>query len=68
MLLDEMQKEHATVAAPAAEIRDLKARAVAQAGPLKSTQQQFAEMNDHKKELRAALLKLQAKDQLVAQR
>ena len=68
MLLNEMQREHATVAAQAAEIRDLKAQAVAQADQLKSTQRQVAELKNLKQELRAALLQLQSKDPLVAQR
>jgi hypothetical protein len=57
MLLNEMQKEHATVAAQAEEIRDLK--------------QQVTKVNDLEHELtemRTALAALQSKDQLVAQR
>ena len=54
MLLNEMQKEQTTVAAQAAEIRELKG--------------QLAELNDLKQEMRAALLKLQSPDELVAQR
>ena len=60
MLLNELQKEHATIAAQAAEIRDLKQR-----------QKQFAtrpELNDLKQQLQAALAALRPKDQLVAQR
>jgi F0F1-type ATP synthase membrane subunit b/b' len=75
MLLNEMQKQAQKIDAQAktnadqaAEIRDLKAQTVAQADQLKSTQQQVAELNDLRQELRSALLKLQPKDQLVAQR
>ena len=68
MLLNEMQKQQATIKLQAAEIRDLKAQTVAQADQLKSTQQQVDELNDLRQELRSALLKLQPKDQLLAQR
>ena len=68
MLLNEMQKEQATVAAQTAQIRDLEARVAAQADQLKGTRQQIAELNDLKEELRSALLGLQAKNQLVARR
>ena len=57
MLLNEVQKEHATVAAQAAEIRDLK--------------QGVAKVNDMERELaemHAELTALQSKNQLVAQR
>jgi hypothetical protein len=57
MLLDEVQKQ-------AAEIRGLKQQqkqSVAQAQQLRNVQQQLTEV-------RAALLKLQTKDELVAQR
>jgi hypothetical protein len=68
MLLNEMQKEQATVVAQTAEIRDLEAQVVAQADQLKNTRQQVAELNDLKEELRSALLNLQAKGQLVVRR
>jgi hypothetical protein len=57
MLLNEMQRQHATVAAQAAEIRELK--------------QQVAKVNDLEQELaamRTAFSQLQAGNQLVAQR
>jgi hypothetical protein len=58
MLLNEMQQQEkqaaAVVAAQAAEIRALK--------------EQMAELKDLKQELHAALLKLHAKDEFVAQR
>jgi hypothetical protein len=58
MLLNEVQQQRtqltAKIDAQAAEIRDLK--------------QQMAELKDLKQELRAALLKLHAKDEFVAQR
>jgi hypothetical protein len=60
MLLNEMQKEHATVAAQAAEIRDLKEQRKQYA-----TQ---AEVNDIKQQLQAALAALRSKDQLVVRR
>jgi hypothetical protein len=61
LLLNEVQ-------AQAGEIRSLKARAVAQADQLKITQRQVAELTGLARELRAALLELQAREQLVAQR
>jgi hypothetical protein len=54
MLLNEMQKEAATVASQAIEIRDLK--------------QQVAKVNELEQRLDAALQQLNAKDQVVAQR
>ncbi len=54
MLLNEMQQQQRINSAQAAEIRELKG--------------QVAELNDLKEEMHAALLKLQNKDQLVAQR
>ena len=54
MLLNELQQQQRINLAQAAEIRELKG--------------QVAELNDLKEEMRAALLKLQNKDQLVAQR
>jgi hypothetical protein len=59
---DEVQQEQQKIAAQAAEIRDLKQQQV------RDRQQQLAELKDLKQELHAALLKLQAKDELVAQR
>jgi Chaperone of endosialidase len=55
LLLNEVQQQ-------AAEIRDLKQ------AQIHDRQQQSAELNDLKQELHAALLKLQGKDELVAQR
>jgi hypothetical protein len=54
MLLDEMQKQQRINSAQAAEIRELKG--------------QVAELNELKREMRAALQKLQSKDALVALR
>jgi endosialidase-like protein len=54
MLLNEMQKEEATVAAQAVEIRDLK--------------QQVAKVNELEQRLDSAIQQLDAKDQVVAQR
>jgi len=54
MLLNEMQKQQRINAAQAGEIRELKG--------------QVAELNDFKQEMRAALVKLQSKDELVARR
>jgi hypothetical protein len=54
MLLNEVQKQQRINAAQAGEIRELKG--------------QVAELNDLKQEMRAALIKLQSKDELVAQR
>ncbi len=54
MLLNEIQKQQRINSAQAAKIRELKG--------------QVAELNDLKQEMRAALLKLQSKDKLVAQR
>lgn len=54
MLLNEMQKEAATVAAQAVDIRDLK--------------QQVAKVDELEQRLDAALQQLRAKDQVIAQR
>jgi trimeric autotransporter adhesin len=54
MLLNEVQKEEATVAAQAVEIRDLK--------------QQVAQVNELEQRLDAAFSQLNAKDQVIAQR
>jgi hypothetical protein len=54
MLLTEVQKQQRINAAQAGEIRELKG--------------QVAELNDLKQEMRAALIKLQSKDELVARR
>jgi hypothetical protein len=54
MLLNEVQKQQQKNAAQEVEIRDLK--------------QQVAELKDLKQELRAALLKLNAKEELIAHR
>jgi hypothetical protein len=54
MLLNEAQRQQLTIAAQAAEIRELK--------------QQMAELKDFKQELHAVLIKLQTKGELVAQR
>jgi hypothetical protein len=65
MLLNEAQRQ-------AAEIRDLKQQQKdeisAQNAKIRGLEQQVAELNDLKQEMRAALLKLQSKDQFVAQR
>ncbi len=65
MLLNEIQKQ-------AAEIRDLKQqeqdKIAAQDAKIRRLEQQVAELTDLKQEMRAALLKPQSKDQLVAQR
>ncbi len=54
LLLNEMQQQRRINSAQAAEIRELKG--------------QVKELNDLKQEMRAALLKLQTNDRLVAQR
>jgi hypothetical protein len=65
MLLNEVQRQ-------AAAIRDLKQqeqdKITAQAAKIRGLEQQVAELTDLKQEMRAALLKLQAKEQFVAQR
>ena len=68
MLLNEMQKEHSTVATLVV-LRDSDAMIrEAQAAAIRDLKQQVAELNNLKEEMRAALLKLQSKDKLVAQR
>jgi hypothetical protein len=61
MLLNEMQKQQATIAAQTAEIHTLEAQSA-------ETQKQLAELNDLKKELNAAIREVKSKDSLVAQR
>jgi hypothetical protein len=65
MLLNEVQRQ-------AAEIRDLKQQQkdeiTAQNAKIRGLEQQVAELIDLKQEMRAALLKLQSRDQFVAQR
>jgi hypothetical protein len=65
MLLNEVQRQ-------AAAIRDLKQqeqdKITSQAAKIRGLEQQVAELTDLKQEMRAALLKLQAKEQFVAQR
>jgi hypothetical protein len=72
MLLNELQQQRKTAATQAAEIRDLKQqeqdKITAQDAKVRGLEQQVAELTDLKQEMRAARLKLQAKDQLVAQR
>ncbi len=61
MLLNEMQKQQTTIKAQAD-------KADAQAVEFRAMKEQLAELKQMNESMRAALLKLQAKDQLVAQR
>jgi hypothetical protein len=61
MLLNEVQQQQEKFAAQAAS-------SSAQAAEIRDLKQQLAELNDLKQEMRAALLKLQAKGELVARR
>ena len=61
MLLNEAQRQQQMIAAQA------KANA-AQALEIRDLKQQVAELNDLKREMRAALQELKSKDQLVAKR
>ena len=75
MLLNEVQKQQSTVqalseqnAAQATEIRDLKQQQLATYAEQQQMQHQMAELKDLNQATQAALRKLQAKDELVAQR
>jgi Chaperone of endosialidase len=82
MLLNMVQRQQATIRiqsekgdadarnieAQAVEMHTLNQQIVAQSEQLKSMQQQVAELKDLKQALQAALLKLQAKEDLLAQR
>jgi hypothetical protein len=58
MLLNEMQQQRT----------QLRGKIDAQAAEIRALEQQVAELNDLKQEMRAALLKLTDKDELIAQR
>ena len=68
MLLNELQKEHATITAQSQHARSQDATIAYQAAEIRGLKQQLAELSDLKQEMRAALRELKSKEQLVAQR
>jgi Chaperone of endosialidase len=68
MLLNELKQQQQKIAAQANKINSVVEQNADQATEIRDLKQQVAELNDLKQEMRAALLKLQNKDELVAQR
>jgi hypothetical protein len=72
MLLNEVQQQHQKIATQEAQFRDMQQQQQrkidAQAAEIRDLKQQLAELKGLKQDLHAALLNLQAKDELAANR